>query len=63
MSLFGIGMGALLLVVGWQAARDGTMVVGLSGSLPLTGGQACALAVVVIVVSAWLLWRVVTGRQ
>lgn len=61
-AVFGIVMGAVLLVVGVLAARAGEMI-SHPGSFPLTGEELSALAVIVMALSGWLLWRLLTNRQ
>ena len=62
-SIFGIALGTLLLVVGVHAMHTGEMVYGTHSSLPITGGEACLLALVVMALSVWLLWRFLTNKQ
>ena len=62
-ALFGVVLGAGMLALGIGAIRSGEMVRGPIGSLPLTGEEACAMAVFLLVLSGWLLWRFLTHRQ
>ena len=62
-ALFGVVLGGGMLALGINAIRTGEMVRGFAGSLPLTGAEACAMAVFVLVLSGWLLWRFLTHRQ
>lgn len=63
-SIFGIVLGVLLLMVGLRAMQTGEMVMSYSSRfIPLTGGQACLLALVEIALCVWLLWRFVSNRQ
>ena len=62
-ALFGVVLGSGMLAVGIDAIRSGELVRGRSSSLPLTGEEACVMAVLVLVLSVWLLWRFLTNRQ
>lgn len=63
-SIFGIVLGVLLLMVGLHAMQTGEMVMSYNSRfIPLTGGEACLLALVVIAMCVWLLWRILSNRQ
>jgi hypothetical protein len=57
----GVAMGAALLYVGVRATRTGEMVLSTRGT-PITGPEACGIAILVLLGSLWVLWRLLTGK-
>ncbi len=59
---FGVVMGLAVLYLGVRATQTGEMVIGTRGS-PITGPEACGIALLTLVVSFWALWRLRTDEE
>jgi hypothetical protein len=54
-------MGVALLYVGVRATQAGEMVLSTHGTA-ITGPEACGIAVLTLLGSLWVLWRLLTGK-